>query len=202
LRTISYRTLEQSDEESDFKALCSSYFDLAAIQEFSEHPLDRVLEYFKIITIGYLGEGWHLVKSFLKENEGEIRQLAESDQNWNARLMLRSFLALFYTVKKDSWEDLRLAVNEINTLREEQKLFEEEYLTSASDKEKLSAANELVSLYHFSKSVELLAQYAMNGLPGNIQSLVRFHLDNSNRFSEASGNFSLKLLIEYFPRFQ
>src|SRR5690606_13112368 len=64
----------------EFKALCSTYFDIA-----SQLPVPLQSEYFvyetiKLIAFGYLGEHWHFVKQYLNEISSDIQNL-DSGQN-------------------------------------------------------------------------------------------------------------------------
>ena len=86
-------------DTQEFKALCSTYFDIAV-----QLPVDTRSEYFiydqyKIIVFGYLGEHWHFVKQYLKINSDIIDQL-EVDDDWNRRIFTLCFKALVSLVKK------------------------------------------------------------------------------------------------------
>ena len=190
------------NQDSDrFKTLCSVYFDVATLLPLPIEKQEQIFELIKIISIGYLGESWHLVRQFLKTQS--LESLFDlTDTKWNQRLLNTSFKALVYTVVKDDWQQLREAKIFINQLREEQERFEENHITELADpSEKKSAASELIALYHMAKSIEILSSYLIDGQPNNGLEQTTYHLGYAGRFADEAGNFSFKLLIQYFEPF-
>lgn len=187
-------------ETLDFKTFCSIYFDVAILLPLPEEKTEAIFEIIKLISIGYLGEGWHLVRQYIKTQNIDYLYELENEK-WNRRLLINAFRALIHLIKKDNWEELRLAIGYIDTLRKEQNNFESTYLDEAEGIEKRSAATELVTLYHFAKSVDLLADYLIDGQPNNILEQIAFHMGYAAKYSDESGNFSFKLLLQYFEQF-
>ncbi|HPQ28373.1 MAG TPA: DEAD/DEAH box helicase [Desulfobacteraceae bacterium] len=184
-------------DTQEFKALCSTYFDIAV-----QLPVDTRSEYFiydqyKIIVFGYLGEHWHFVKQFLKGNSEIIDQL-EVDDDWNRRIFTLCFKALVSLVKKDSWRGIDQAVQLINQLRGEQNDFESNFLNKVNEESRPYGAAELVSLYHLAKSIEILGQYLIEGRPLEPETQLHYHLNISHEFAQKSGNISLGLLYQFF----
>lgn len=185
------------DKNDDFKAMCSTHFDIA-----SQLPIDMneeylFYEYIKLISCAYLGENWHMARQFIKQKLGELTSI-EPNGNWNIRLMQKSFLALVYLVKKDNWEDVDHAVKTIEELRGEQEDFEFSFLSEQSDNSKPLASAELVSLYHFAKSVELVGKYVLNGRPTEVETQLNYHLNYSKEYASLSHNITLELLLQFF----
>ena len=85
-----------------FKALCSIYFDIASQLDIDINDDFSVFEYIKIIAFGYLGEGWHLVKQYLKTQEQKIDSLPQTEK-WNSRLLNNSFKALVGLIRKKEY---------------------------------------------------------------------------------------------------
>ncbi|QJD79067.1 DEAD/DEAH box helicase [Spirosoma rhododendri] len=187
-------------EDEELKTLCSVYYDIASLLELPKDPILRVFECIKLIAISYVGESWHLVKKFLKNNQNEFFD-SKVDDVWNKKLLENIFFALYYTVKKDSWEDLKLASKYISSLRERQKELEIDYLEALDLNEKKPAAAELISLYHLAKSVDLLAVYLIDGSPNNVLDQLRYHLSQSEQYAQEFNDYSLSLLIQYFEPF-
>lgn len=184
-------------DTQEFKALCSTYFDIAV-----QLPVDTRSEYFiyeqyKIIAFGYLGEHWHFVKQFLKINSEFFDQF-EVDDDWNRRIFTLCFKALVSLVKRDSWREIDQAVRLINQLREEQNNFETNFLNKVNEESRPYGAAELVSLYHLAKSIEILGQYLIEGRPPEPETQLHYHLNLSREFAQKSGNISLGLLYQFF----
>lgn len=201
LRIIELWELRNTEQTSnEFKALCSTYFDIAnqlpAIVE-SEY---FVYETFKLIAFGYLGEHWHFVKQYLKGLEEQIRNIELVD-NWNNRILTVSFKAIVQLVKKENWRDVSEAVGLINQLRIEQQQFEANFLNQVNEESRPYGAAELVSLYHFAKSIDILGQYLLEGRPLEPEDQLRYHLQISGEYAQKSGNISLSLLYQFFEAF-
>lgn len=192
--------LWEERDTPEFKALCSVYFDIASQLEINSESEYYILEHFKLIAFGYLGEHWHFVKQYLKTN-GSFFDKLEAGSNWNNRILTLSFKAVVNLVKKDSWREVGQAVELINQLRSEQNNFESNFLNQVNEESRPYGAAELVSLYHFSKSIEILGHYLMEGRPLEPETQLHYHLNISVEYSKKSGNIGLSLLYQYFEAF-
>jgi superfamily II DNA/RNA helicase len=192
------RNTEQTSNE--FKALCSAYFDIASQLPAIVESEFFVYETFKLIAFGYLGEHWHFVKQYLKGLEEQIRGIELVD-NWNNRILTVSFKAVVQLVKKENWRDVSEAVELINQLRIEQQQFEANFLNQVNEESRPYGAAELVSLYHFAKSIDILGQYLLEGRPLEPEDQLRYHLQISSEYAQKSGNISLSLMYQFFEAF-
>lgn len=187
---------ERRDSEY-FKALCSTYFDIAGQIPANVESEYYIYEQFKLIAFGYLGEHWHFVRQYLKANRRSIDAL-EIDEDWNKRILTLCFKALVSLVIKNSWREVDQAVQLINQLRVEQTDFESRFLNQVNEESRPYGAAELVSLYHFAKSIEILGQYLIEGRPLEPETQLHYHLNLSGEFAQKSGNISLSLLYQFF----
>lgn len=194
---------EQRDEEettNDFKALCSTYFDIAGQIPVIVEDEYFVYETFKLIAFGYLGEHWHFVKQYLKGLKEQVGGI-ELGESWNNRILTVAFKAIVQLVKKDNWRDVSQAVELINQLRREQNQFENSFLNQVNEESRPYGAAELVSLYHFAKSIDILGQYLIEGRPLEPEDQLQYHLQISGEYAQKSGNISLTLLYQFFEAF-
>lgn len=189
--------LWEERETISFKALCSTYFDIVSLLPIDANGEYYIYEQIKLIAFGYLGEHWHFVRQYLKVNAQVIYNLELGD-DWNKRILTLSFKALSSLVKKDSWRDIDEAVHLINQLRHEQRDFENNFLNQLEEGGRPFGAAELVSLYHFAKTIEVLGQYLLEGRPLEPETSLHYHLNLSREFAERSGNISLGLLYQFF----
>jgi len=192
----------QDDEK--FKILCSVYLDISTLLNFDIKTEEDIYEVIKLISLGYLGEHSHFVKDFLNQQKQKIEYLIVTDK-WNSRLLNNIFKVIVILVLKKSWKDISQAIELINQLRSEQKEFEENYLNQLEKESRPNGAAELVSLYHFAKTSEILGQYLLEGkTPNNdfdIENKVKYHLRIAKEFANASGNIMLELLYQYVEAF-
>ncbi|MEX2564753.1 MAG: DEAD/DEAH box helicase [Cyclobacteriaceae bacterium] len=184
-------------DSQQFKALCATYFDIAG-----QLPNDAESEYYvykqiKLIVFGYLGEHWHFVRQYLKANAEEIENL-EAANDWNKRLLTLCFKALVGLVIKENWKDIGQSVQLINQLREEQNDFESNFLDQVNEESRPYGAAELVALYHFAKSIDVLGNYLIEGRPVEPETQLHYHLNLSREFAQKSGNISLGLMFQFF----
>lgn len=193
LKVIDFWNQQESEA---FKALCATYFDIASLLTISTSPEYFVYEQIKCIALGYLGEQWHLVKQYLKTNS-QHSEIPDSEK-WNQRLLSGSYRALLNLILKDSWKDVSAAVNNINQLRKEQNTFEEEYLNQVKEESRPYGAAELVALYHFAKSIDMLGQYLLEGRPPEPETQIHYHTNHAREFAKSSGNISMDLLFQFF----
>jgi superfamily II DNA/RNA helicase len=202
LRIIELWEQRNDDDENsnEFKALCSSYFDIACQLPADSEDEYFVYEHFKMIAFGYLGEHWHFVKQYLKGINEQIQSL-EPGQSWNNRVLTVSFKAIVQLVRKENWRDINQAVELINQLRNEQNQFENTFLNQVNEESRPYGAAELVSLYHFAKSIDILGQYLLEGRPLEPEDQLRYHLQISGEYAHKSGNISLILLYQFFEAF-
>ena len=189
--------LWNNQNNEKFKALCSTYFDIASTLN-SDKSDDEIFIYeqIKLFTMGYLGEGWHLVKQYIIDNKSVFDSIEIPDA-WDKRLLFTSFLAIVNLIKKNTWKDVDKVVSLINNLREEQEEFETVFLENNKDNIKPFAAAELVALYHLAKSVDLLGTYFISGTPIEPEEKIKYHIDIAKEFAAKSGNLTLELLLQF-----
>lgn len=196
--------LWENKDTEEFKVLCSTYFDIATILPIETSSDEGIYEIFKIISFGYLGEHSHFVKDFLRQQKDQIDNIEIPDK-WNSRLLRKCFQVIVSLVVKTSWDNISQAIGYINQLRNEQKQFEETHLNQVREESRPYGAAEIISLYHFAKTVEILGQYLLEGkIQGeqyDVENKINYHLKIAKEFANASGNIMLELLYKYFEAF-
>lgn len=184
-------------DSKEFKALCSTYFDIGGQLTFTIENEYYLYEQFKLIVFGYLGEHWHFVKQYLKTNN-LTNDIPQDFHYWNKRVLTLCFKSLVGIVKKDSWRDVDFAIQFINQLRAEQVDFERNFLNEVNETSRPYGAAELISLYHFAKCTEVLGKYLLEGRPLEPETQIHYHLNISGEFAQHSGNMSLVLLYQFY----
>lgn len=187
-----------------FKQLCSIYFDIATLTTNNLETDEDIYELIKTIAFGYLGEHHHLVRDYLIQEKEKI-WIKKIPEDWNQRLFIQSVRALVSLVIKKSWQDIKESIDLINNLRKEQRDFEDKYLNKIREESQPYGAAEIVSLYHFAKTIDLIGQYLIEGrVEGanyDVENKIEYHIKIAKEFANASGNIMLELLYQYFDAF-
>lgn len=192
--------LWDSREHSEFKGLCSTYFDIASQLPIQLNSELFVYEQLKLIAFGYLGEHWHFVKQYLKSHNSQFEAI-QMGENWNQRILTICFKAIVHLIKKENWQEISQSVALINQLRQEQNDFENTFLNQVNEESRPYGAAELVSLYHFAKCVDVLGNYLMEGRPLEPENELQYHTGIALEYAQKSGNLSLGLLYQFFEAF-
>lgn len=187
-------------EQTEFKALCSTYFDIASQLPVLWNSELVIYEQLKLIAFGYLGEHWHFVKQYLKTHHLDFDAI-QNGESWNQRILTLSFKAIIHLIKKENWQEINQAVTLINQLRQEQNDFENVFLNEVNEESRPYGAAELVSLYHFAKCVDILGHYLLQGRPLDPENKLQYHTGIASEYAQKSGNISLRLLYQFFEAF-
>ena len=180
--------------------MCITYFEIATYFDYDLNDEINIMELFKIIIFGYLGEHSHYVRNYLLSIKNHVINI-RIPEKWNERLLYTIFKSLYFLVVKNSWKDIEKAVESINQLREEQGIFEANFLNRVREDSQPYGSAEIVSLYHFAKSIELLGTFLIEGNPADIENKMEYHFRIASEFAELSQNISLVLLYKYFKEF-
>ncbi|OQX52470.1 MAG: hypothetical protein B5M53_08355 [Candidatus Cloacimonas sp. 4484_209] len=188
---------DKEEKKNEFSTLSKKCFDILQILPLPQDDIPKIKHILKLVAYSYLGEKWEDGRRFLKE-EKNTWEIEINDENmWDERLFKKTYLAILYLVRKNSWKDLRNAINLINDLRNEQKNYEEKYLNSVETEFKKGAALELASFYHFAKSIEILGKFMLEGDPPSdrVISEIEYHLNKGIKFCDLSSNFEFSLVL-------
>lgn len=180
-------------------SLIEMYQDLFYLYRSKKIPLNdlnKIKFVYKIISYSYLGEQWESGKRYLSENFDEALVFDNPKDTWDIMMFKKTYLAFLYLIIKRDWKDLNQAVIYVNELREEQHKFEEIYLNEIELEYRMGRVLELVALYHYAKSVELLSQYFINGSPSEIRQMIDIHYDKIFEVTESSGNYEMHMLFQ------
>ena len=110
-------------------------------------------------------------------------QDAFEEKDWFNRLLVSILRSLLFLIrKKDGYSDIQKAITLILKLREEQRTYEETYLTQFALHRQTYKALQLMALYHTSKALVEAAEYVIRGYDytkGNkrIDATIRQHID-------------------------
>lgn len=171
-------------------------FYLTRVLPVPTDSIKKIKHVYKLITYSYLGQKWESGKRLILENGNEfLVEINESD-SWDVRVFKKIYLAFIHLVRKNDWKDLSLASRYISELRDEQSLFEKEYLQIVLPQNLLGSSLELVGLYHLAKIIDIATQFMLSGKPIEIREQLDFHFEKAIDAAEKCSNIEMNLILK------
>ncbi len=188
---------KHNDDEllkKEFHKVCGDLFLLFRIQPIPDNEIERIKYIYKLITYSYLGEKWESGRRFIIENSSKCK-VDIQDENWDILLFKKIYLAFIHLIRKENWNDLHTTSRVISELRNEQKLYEKEYLDSLETASIKGSSYELFGLYHLAKAIDITAEFLINGQPRDIREQIDFHFEKAIESAENSANVEMILIM-------
>lgn len=182
-----------SDDIGEFKHLCLYMYELLAF-DTTETNHEGIKHFIRLMAYAYISENG-------EKSRDIANQLMSSDtslnQNvWSERVLEKTYRALLHLVRKDGWDDLTATIAIINSLRDEQGEYEENYLYDSDDSgRKTGLALEIAALYHLAKAVEIVASFQIDGKPSDAAEQLSLQLDYAAKYSRQGGLYELNVLV-------
>ncbi|WP_459507640.1 DEAD/DEAH box helicase [Aquirufa ecclesiirivi] len=136
----------------------------------------KTLYYFYLANVALKADKQISIRVDLKE----YNPITDENLNWKHRLLNKAMEAYILLVRKqDGFSDIKKALAVIETLKQEQQIFEETHLKQFSAANEVHEAYILLSLYHLSKAVVETANYLIKGYDykERLDVVIRQHLD-------------------------
>lgn len=181
--------------KNEFHTLCKEAFDLLQYMPMPQEPVEKIKQALKLLTYSYMGEKGEDMKRLLNENNLFWEIPLEQEKNWDARLFMKTYLAILHLIRKKSWADLNNVSRLIVELRTEQQEYEKNYLESIGPEFQQGSALELASFYHLAKCVELIGQFMLQGTPNDITDQLDFHFDKAIAYCQGAKVIELDLIL-------
>jgi replicative superfamily II helicase len=172
-------------------------FELRRLFDLPEREEERIFFILHLSALAYCGDRWSDLRRWYNEKQKEISIPLASNATWDRRLLYRVFECWVCLFRKKSWEDLSKVSEIISDLRKDQRTYESSILNNDSSIKNRSIALRLISLYHWAKTTELLAQYMLQGEPAGIIPLIDKHFESGKDAAAANGDAQLELLLQW-----
>jgi replicative superfamily II helicase len=199
LQTEVEKTNDKKLQKEYFEA-CNSVFRLMRVLPLADNSIEKIKFIYKLISYSYLGQSWESGRRYLLETK-EVFDIAVSDEDsWEIRVFKKIYLGFINLVIKLNREYLEKSIKNVNELRTEQKEFETKYLQDLDSNFIESRSYELISLYHFAKTIELLSDFMLKGNTTNIRELLEKHFRESIKYAENSSNIEMVLILRLLSK--
>jgi superfamily II DNA/RNA helicase len=112
----------------------------------------------------------------------------DGNNNWKYRLLNKALEAYILLARKQNgFADIRQALSIIDTLKQEQRQYEETYLKQFTTANEVEEAYILLAIYHLSKAIVETATYLINGYDYKgirLDATIRQHIDIAKKLSK------------------
>ncbi|MDR1870951.1 MAG: DEAD/DEAH box helicase [Deltaproteobacteria bacterium] len=193
---VAWRRDIRSNEGIEFRNYCSLAFDIRRTLPLGKTDDDRVKGAIRLAAVAVLGDRNSDIRRYLNENTWPVSEVSPEDTGWPKLVLFRVANAFLLVVRKRNWDDLRAVAESIASLRQNQQLYERDYLQQDNGLRQV-AAFELVAFYHLAKAVEILGVFVGKGAPRAALDDVDFHLANSIKAADSAGIIELGSLLRW-----
>ena len=179
--------------------LAGSYraFELHKTLQPPEDNLQFILYLLHLSSLAYCGDCWTDLKTIYKNHDSKIKALlGKEHDNWDEKILFQLFNCWVHLFKKDTWNDLNNIAQTIVELRNEQEQFEKHYLDNDTQPQGYKTLR-LISLYHWARTTELLAQYMLQGEPADIKAQTDRHFSMAIKIAGDVGDAQLEILLRW-----
>lgn len=201
LATIDLMSKKDELTNSDKKQLFLMYqhlFHLLRVLPIPSDEIKKIRFIYRLIAFSYLGQRWESGRRYIIANKKDLIVKITDRDTWDIRVFKNTYSAFIHLVRKETWDDLSTACRVITDLRNDQKIFEKHYFDSLEQDDKLGGAYELIGLYHYAKTIDIVTTYMLNGdsSVSNVREQLIFHFDKSLEAAEKSFNIEMSLLMQ------
>lgn len=161
--TLELAVIDLLDNEREINSLrqaSAEAFQLFRVIDRPEAPLAAAKSCLRLACLGVIGERGVDASRLLRETPWPTLPL--DSLSWGERTIATILEIWLRVIRKDGWVDLDAVQSRVVSLREQQAIYETDYL-DAGESQARTAAWELVALYHLSKAAELLAIFTTQG---------------------------------------
>lgn len=173
LELVVFDALDDEARIDELRYVSADAFRLMRVLPRPRDPLMSAKHCLRLACLGVLGERGADAARLLREDPWPGLPLQSHD--WGVRTCATIVDVWLRLIRKDGWQDLRIAQADVLALRQVQQEYETGYLEELSDRAR-SGAWELIALYHLAKAAELLAAYTTQGIAeGGFDIRVQLH---------------------------
>jgi len=190
-----------SDKNVELRNQCAAAaygaFAIRSLSPVPEIPLQRIFHILQLSALAYCGDRWSDLRRWYVENQNFLAAPSVADVDWDRRLLHRLFDCWIRLFRKSGWDDLDRIREIIAGLREDQKTYESTLLSNGSDIAGRSMALRLVSLYHWAKASEILAEYMLQGNTQKVLSEIDKHFEAGINAATASCDAQHEVILRW-----
>ena len=181
------------------QAVAASFraFDIRRLLPLPEETLDRLFFVLQLSALAYCGDRWSDLRRWYREQGEALGVPSVADAEWDRRILFRLFDCWIRLFRKDGWDDLDRIREIIAGLRNDQQFHEERRLRNGSEAMDRAIALRLAALYNWAKATETLANYMLQGRPGDPFGTLDKHFESGIKAAAASGDAQHEVVLRW-----
>lgn len=193
--------LSPTSDDIDLKEQCTAatyqsfeFYRLLPVPENDEKKIFHILH---LSALAYCGQRGVDLSRWLNENEDKLKISSEESSEWDIKILHNLFCCWIRLFRHKSWQSINEINSAVNQLREDQKIYESDFLKSSDNAENSSKALRLISLYHLAKATEIQAGYMLWGEPVGVAQLLDKHFETAIEAAIGSSDAQLEILLRW-----
>ena len=172
-------------------------FDIRRLLPVPEETLERLFFVLQLSATAYCGDRWSDLRRWYREQGEALGVPSVADAEWDRRILYRLFDCWIRLFRKDGWDDLDRIREIIAGLRNDQEFHEERRLRNGSEAMDRAIALRLAALYNWAKATETLANYMLQGRPGDPFGTLDKHFEAGIKAAAASGDAQHEVVLRW-----
>ena len=181
------------------QAVAASFraFDIRRLQPVPMEDHERMLFVLQLSAVAYCGDRWSDLRRWYGERGAAVKVPSVADVTWDRRLLYRLFDCWIRLFRKRGWDDLDRIREIVAGLRNDQKSHEEQCFQNGSGAVGRTVAFRLAALYHWVRGTEILADYMLQGQPGEPFGTLDKHFEAGIKAAAASEDAQHEMLLRW-----
>ena len=172
-------------------------FDIRRVLPVPVETLDRLFFVLQLSAMACCGDRGADLKRWYREREGASKAPSVADAAWDRRLLFSLFACWVRLFRMKGRDDLDRTREIVAGLRGDQAIHEERCLRDGSEASSRATALRLVALYNWAKATETLADYMLQGEPGEPFGALDKHFEAGIKAAAASGDMQHEMTLRW-----
>jgi superfamily II DNA/RNA helicase len=194
-----YQSSNQQNKDLRAQAEAGAYwaYEFKRVLPLPENTEERLLHVLHLSALAYSADRWSDLRRWLADHCEDVSAPSVAEALWDKRILIRLYDCWIRLLRKNSWDDLDRVREIIAGLREDQKTYEQQFLSSEKDTAARALAFRLIALYHWAKGTELLSVYMLQGEPAEVISELDHHFEASREAAMSALDHTLEVLLRW-----
>ena len=185
-----------NDIKLEYYTSCNILFRLYRSLTLPQDSISKIKYVYKLISYAYLGQSWESGKRYIMENYDNCIVKDLDSDSWDIKVFKNIYTGFINLIIKENADYLNSSIESIKKLKVAQNDFEQSYLNNLNINIVESRSYELIGLYHFAKTIEILSEFMLKGNTQNVRELLERHFREAIKYAEMASNIEMVLILQ------